>query len=81
MDRAQRILRINLPRGEVAIEVKGSGQIHTPDLHPLKAFIQDYRPQKAFLVCNERRQRLHDKITIIPWSDFLSKLWDGEILA
>jgi predicted AAA+ superfamily ATPase len=70
-----------LGRGEVAVEVKGSGQIHTPDLYPLKAFIQDYRPKKAFLVCNERRQRLHDKITIIPWSDFLSKLWDGEILA
>jgi predicted AAA+ superfamily ATPase len=70
-----------LGRGEIAIEVKGSSHIHGADLRPLKAFIEEYRPRGAHLVCNEKKQRIHEEIHIVPWRDFLSMLWDGGILA
>lgn len=51
-----------LGRGEVAIEVKGSSRIESSDLRPLKAFLQEYRPAKALVVCNERLPRVHEEI-------------------
>ena len=70
-----------LGRGEVAVEVKGTGRIDSSDLHPLKAFIQEYHPRRAYLVCNERTQRIHGDIHIVPWRDFLSMIWNGGIIA
>jgi len=42
--------------GEVAIEVKGSTRIEKRDLQPLNAFIEEYLPRKALVVCNEREE-------------------------
>jgi len=66
-----------LSRGEVAIEVKGAGRIENADLRPLKAFIEEHHPKKAFVVCNERRPRVHEGNHLLPWRDFLTRLWDG----
>jgi predicted AAA+ superfamily ATPase len=68
-------------RGQVAIEVKGTRRIETVDLRLLKAFIQEYRPKKALVVCNERSPRLHEGIQILPWRDFLSELWSGMLIS
>jgi predicted AAA+ superfamily ATPase len=70
-----------LARGEVAIEVKGTSRIDNADLRPLKAFIREYRPKKALLVCNERSPRLHEDIHIMPWRDFLNMLWSGTVIS
>jgi predicted AAA+ superfamily ATPase len=70
-----------LGRGEVAIEVKGAGHVHSPDLRSLKAFMQEYHPRSAYVVCNERNERVHEDIRIVPWRDFLNRLWDGHIIA
>jgi predicted AAA+ superfamily ATPase len=70
-----------LGRGQVAVEVKGTCRIDPADLRPLKAFVQEYHPKKALLVCNERTPRIHESIHIIPWRDFLSMLWDGTIIS
>jgi uncharacterized protein len=70
-----------LGRGEVAIEVKSASRIDNADLRPLKAFVQEYHPKSAYLVCNERKQRIHDEINILPWRDFLSMLWEGGVIA
>jgi len=70
-----------LSHGEAAIEVKGTSRIDTTDLRPLKTFIQEYRPGRAFVVCNERASRLHEDIRILPWRDFLKMLWDGEVIS
>lgn len=67
--------------GEAAIEVKGSGRIENHDLGGLKAFLEECRPKKAILVCNEKTERVHGKIRIMPWSIFLSSLWNGEIMG
>ena len=70
-----------LGHGEVAIEVKGSSRIDSSDLRPLKAFIQEYRPAKAFVVCNERLPRVHEGIRILPWREFLKMLWAGAVIS
>ena len=70
-----------LGRGEVAIEVKGSSRIDSSDLRPLKAFIQEYRPAQAFVVCNERLPRVHEGIRILPWREFLKMLWEGAVIS
>jgi len=70
-----------LGRGEVAIEVKGSSRIDSSDVRPLKAFIQEYRPAQAFVVCNERLPREHEGIRILPWREFLKMLWEGAVIS
>jgi predicted AAA+ superfamily ATPase len=70
-----------LGRGEVALEVKGASRIDNPDLRPLKAFMQEYLPRKAFVVCNERHPRVHEGIHILPWRDFLNALWKGDVIS
>jgi predicted AAA+ superfamily ATPase len=70
-----------LGRGEVAIEVKGSSRIESPDLRPLKAFNQEHRPAQAFVVCNERLARVHEGIRILPWREFLKMLWAGAVIS
>ena len=70
-----------LGKGEVAIEVKGTSRVDNADLRPLKTFIQEYRPSRAFVVCNEGTPRLHGDIHILPWRDFLKMLWNGEVIS
>jgi predicted AAA+ superfamily ATPase len=70
-----------LGRGEVAIEVKGTSRIESADLRSLKAFMEAYHPKKAFIVCNERRSRVHENIHVEPWRDFLSGLWNGLVIS
>jgi uncharacterized protein len=70
-----------LNHGEVAIEVKGASRIDNTQLRPLKTFIQEYRPARAFVVCNERASRLHEDIRILPWRHFLKMLWSGEVIS
>jgi predicted AAA+ superfamily ATPase len=70
-----------LGQGEVAIEVKGASRVDSVDLRPLKTFIQEYRPARAFVVCNERAPRVHEGIRILPWRTFLKMLWNGEVIS
>jgi predicted AAA+ superfamily ATPase len=70
-----------LGQGEVAIEVKGASRVDSADLRPLKTFIQEYRPARAFVVCNERAPRVHAGIRILPWRNFLKMLWNGEVMS
>jgi len=55
--------------------------IENQDLRPLKTFIQEYRPAKAFVVCNEGAPRVHEDIRILPWRDFLKMLWNGAVIS
>jgi uncharacterized protein len=66
--------------GEVAIEVKGTDRLDNRELRPLKAFIQEFSPNKALVVCNEKEERVVDQIRIMPWRQFLSELWAGGII-
>jgi predicted AAA+ superfamily ATPase len=67
--------------GEVAIEVKGTANIENRDLRPLIAFIEEYSPRKAIVVCNEKEERIHNQIRILPYRKFLRDLWEGKIIG
>ncbi len=69
-----------LARGEIAIEIKGANRIDKRDLNALAAFTEEYSPKRNFVVCNEKEKRLHGKIEILPWSNFLQELWAGNVL-
>ena len=69
-----------LGNGEVAIEVKGTSHVEKRDLLPIKAFIEEYSPQKAIVVCNEKEERIYEQIQIIPYKKFLHDLWEGKII-
>lgn len=69
-----------LGRGEIAIEAKGSSRIDNKDIRPMKAFINEYKPKRAYIVCNEREERVHDNIRIIPYRKFLNNLWQNKII-
>ncbi len=66
--------------GEVALEVKGSSRIDPRDMRSIKSFKDEYRPKKAVIVSNEKKERIVDGISIMPWKDFLKALWAGEII-
>ena len=69
------------PEGETAVEVKGKGSVQTRDLRGLRAFAEEHRPRHALLVCNEvAPRRTSDGIRILPWREFLDRLWSGEVL-
>jgi predicted AAA+ superfamily ATPase len=67
--------------GEVAIEVKGASRVDPRDLRPLRAFVEEYSPRQALVVCNESAERLVGPIRIVPWRTFLRQLWAGKIIG
>jgi predicted AAA+ superfamily ATPase len=66
---------------ECAIEVKSADSIQERHLRGLKAFMEEYHPKKAIVVCNEPQARLHDNLWILPWKIFLEQLWNGELMG
>ncbi|MDN5940263.1 MAG: AAA family ATPase [Nitrospira sp.] len=69
-----------LGNGDVAIEVKGTNRVDPRDLRPLMAFRDEYAPRTTLVVCNERVERIHERIRILPWRVFLRDLWEGKII-
>ena len=70
-----------LAQGQIAVEVKGTSRLQPRDLKSLKAFVDEYSPQKAIIVCNEKHERIHGSIHIMPYTTFLKHLWDGAIIG
>jgi len=65
---------------ETVIEVKGGG-VHDGDLRHIRALREDYKVKKSIAVCLESIPRkTQDGIQILPWKNFLEKLWSGEII-
>ncbi len=71
--------------GRIAIEVKLSSDPLAKDLRGLLAFCEDYKPERAIVVCNSPiKRRVESNLgvvyDILPWRDFLDNLWGGEYL-
>jgi hypothetical protein len=49
-------------------------------LHGLNAFVDEFKPRHALVVCNEKDERVIGQIRIVPWGLFLSRLWAGDYL-
>jgi predicted AAA+ superfamily ATPase len=67
--------------GRTAIEVKATRQSHAGHLRGLRAHREEFKPEKSILVTLEpRARRMDDGIDVLPWQEFLGRLWDGEFL-
>jgi predicted AAA+ superfamily ATPase len=67
--------------GAAAIEVKGTSYVNNKDLRPLIAFIEEYAPSKALVVCNEAEERVIGQVRVMPWRRFLEELWGGKVIV
>jgi predicted AAA+ superfamily ATPase len=64
---------------ELAIEIKGSARVHEGDIGGLKALLEDGPVKKCCIVCLEKQpRRLAKNIEVIPWPQFIERLWAGE---
>ena len=68
-----------LGAGEIAIEVKGTSRVDKTDLKSLRAFMNEFKPRLGLVVSNEKYPRKIGDIIVLPWEDFLNKLWGGEL--
>ncbi len=69
----------------IAIEVKISTHVRKQDISGLIAFCEEHPKSRAIVVSQDKRSRhleVDDNITIeiIPWQEFLNKLWHDEIM-
>jgi predicted AAA+ superfamily ATPase len=65
---------------EVAIETKSTGMVNKRHLKGLKSFAEEYKVKKSILVSTDPYPRQIDNITLLPWHEFLKKLWGGGII-
>ena len=65
---------------QVAIEVKGTEMALPYHCKGLYAFSEEYKTKKLLLVSLDLRPRNINNITVLPWKDFIYKLWAGEII-
>ncbi len=61
-----------------AIEGKGKEVVGERDLRGLRALREEGLLRNYLVVSCERRPRVTDGITILPWEDFLDCMWAGK---
>jgi len=71
---------------DVAIEVKISNQVKKSDIKGLSAFAESYKPRMAIVVSKDPKPRrltngAGTDILILPWREFLQRLWRKEIIS
>ena len=62
------------PKHFYAIEVKNSAKIHSADIKPLQAFLEDYPMAKAILLYRGTEQLKEKNVLCLPCKDFLQNL-------
>jgi predicted AAA+ superfamily ATPase len=67
--------------GAVAVEVKGATVVENRDARSLHAFADEHKPRQAYLVCQEREERVVGAVRVMPWRDFLKALWAGHVIT
>lgn len=66
--------------GETAIEVKSTNLAGPHHLKGLKSFAMDYPVKNLILVSNDPYPRSVENVLILPWREFLIRLWAGEVV-
>jgi predicted AAA+ superfamily ATPase len=65
---------------DVAIEVKGSQNVHSGYTRGMRALLEEHRVRRAIIVSLEKHPRvLEAGLEVLPWQDFLERLWGGEL--
>ncbi|WP_341793988.1 ATP-binding protein [Rickettsia endosymbiont of Ceutorhynchus obstrictus] len=65
------------------IEVKISSNLHKSELRGMKAFMEEHKLDKGYIICLEETPRKiyleTQEINILPIKEFLKRLWKGDI--
>lgn len=65
---------------QTVVEVKGSTRVHEGDGHGLRALLGEHKVKRALLVALEKEpRRISQGIEVLPWTEFLSELWAGNL--
>ena len=67
-----------LGNGQVAVEVKS--RVRARDLRGIKAFVEEFKPEKAIVVSAEDDRRRIDSVEVMPYTEFISQLNDGNLI-
>ncbi|MBI4041691.1 MAG: ATP-binding protein [Deltaproteobacteria bacterium] len=72
-------------KDELYIESKITDHIKQNDLRGLLALMDEKKPSRAIIVCNEKKPRSVEtktgsRIEILPWILFMEELWSGELI-
>jgi predicted AAA+ superfamily ATPase len=66
---------------ELALEFKSGRELRGADLKGMRALLEEHTPRRSIVVSRgERRRKTEDGIEIVPWRDFCTQLWSGELL-
>ncbi|MBI1859514.1 MAG: ATP-binding protein [Deltaproteobacteria bacterium] len=63
-----------------AVEVKSTRKVQSKHLRGLKALQEERVFKHYYLVSEDRIAKRQDGISCLPWAEFLTKLWAGEIV-
>ncbi len=63
-----------------AVEVKAKTNISERDFRGIKAIKEEKKLKQYIVVSMEKRPRTVEGIHVLPWEDFLQKLWAGEFI-
>lgn len=66
--------------GNAAIEVKGTNHICSHDLKGLRAIATEGPFPRRIVVCREPRPFVKDGIEILPYAEFIERLWQGDLV-
>lgn len=65
---------------EVALEVKGAREARQQHAKGLKAFGEEYKTKLKIIVSLDKHPRKMGDILVLPWKDFLMRLWQDAII-
>ena len=65
---------------DTAIEVKSTEDVDTADLKGLKAIAEEGSFKSRIIVSREPLPRVKDGVEILPWREFVDRLWRGDIV-
>jgi len=66
---------------EVAVETKSTNMVNSRHLKGLNSFAEEYKVKKSIIVSNDPYPRQIGNILVLPWKEFLKRLWAGEIIG
>ena len=79
--RSRSKLEVDFVFADVAVAVKAARAVGGPHLKGLRALTEEKLLSRHILVSMDPYPRVVDGIMLLPWEEFLDRLWDGKLAA
>ena len=63
-------------RTRALVEIKSSNAPDPTEIGKLNRAAPDFRNAEAFILCRAQRAATHDKVTVLPWQEGLSRIFE-----